>query len=112
MATSITFKQGDTHPPLDGTLSDQDGPINLTGAAVEVVLRTKGTVPTNRGGDCEITDAILGKVRYLIVTADTLSAQTFDGEFKITWSNGKVTRVPNSGYFSVVVEPNLGEAPA
>jgi hypothetical protein len=109
MADSRSLKRGDTYPFLRATLTDaNDDAINLTGATVRLILRTKGTTPTIVvDTDIDILDAPAGRVEYEWETADTASVNSFDGEFKITWGDGEVTYVPTEGFFTITVNPNL-----
>jgi hypothetical protein len=104
----LTIKRGDTYPFLKGTLSDADGVVNLTGAAVRVILKTKGTTPTVLvNGVCTITNPTGGQVEYEWLTPDTADVNTLDGEFEVTWGDGEITTFPNEGYFEVAVVPDL-----
>lgn len=104
----FTLKQHDTWPPLDATLEDAAGPINLTTAAsVKLILKTPSG-STTITGTCSIVSAVAGTVRYLWQTSDTASVNTFNAEFEITWNDGKIETVPNSGYFEVSVVADLG----
>lgn len=104
----FTLKQHDTWPPLDAALVDANGPINLTTAAsVKLILKT-ASGSTQIIGTCSIVSAVAGTVRYLWQTSDTASVNTFNAEFEITWNDGKIETVPNSGYFEVAVVADLG----
>lgn len=105
---AFIIKQHDTYPALTATLSDIVGPINLTGATVKVILKTAGVTPTTITGACTITNATAGAVSYLWVAADTASVNTFQGEFEITFANGRISTVPNDSYFSVDIKADLG----
>jgi hypothetical protein len=102
-----TFKQHDLWPPLVTVLEDDDGPIDLTNAASVKVLMKSGA--TRVSGRCTIAgDPTTGIVTYQWVSPDTDVAGTYDVEFEITWPSSRPETVPNSGYKSVVIEPDLG----
>lgn len=107
----FSLKQNDTWPPLEATLTDQDGPIDLS-AALGVRLLLKGqrrTSPAIVAGLCTILDPKTdGNVVYNWVPADTAVADLFNAEFEITWSDGSVQSVPNDRYFFVDIKPDLG----
>ncbi len=112
MATSedrppdFTTKQHDTWPPIEATLSDTNGALNLTGASVRLILKTvAGAVAVDAA--CSILDPLGGVVRYQWVPTDTATVATYQGEFEITWSDGKITTVPNDEYFKVVIVADL-----
>ena len=104
----FTIKQHDTWPALSATLSDQSGLINLTTATtVKLILKTASGSATITG-TCAIDDAVNGEVSYAWVSPDTDTVNSYNGEFEITWSNGKVTTVPNDTYFTVEIKADLG----
>ena len=105
---NFSLKQNDTWPALNATLSDVNGPINLTTATtVKIIIK-----PTGGGsaitGTCTIVSAAAGTVRYSWVSGDTALAGTYQGEFEITWADGKIGTVPNEGYFSLEILADLG----
>jgi len=102
----FTIKQHDTWPALRATLTDQDGPINLT-TATAIKLIMKGTAVTVTG-NCTVTDAPNGIVTYTWATGDLNTADTYNLEFEITWNTGKVETVPNDSYLTVKVVADLG----
>lgn len=104
----LTIKQHDTWPPVEATLSDANGPVNLTGAAVKLILKSAGAGATVVSGSCTIVSAVAGTVRYDWISADTASVNTLSGEFEVTWSTGKITTFPNDAYFSVEIKADLG----
>ena len=105
--SSLTIKQGSTYPPLQVTLSDENGPINLT-TAVSVELAMKGT-STLVTGSCVITSPTTGQITYNWGATDLNVIDTYNVEFQITWPSSKFQFVPNSGYDSIQVVATLGE---
>lgn len=104
----LTIKQNDTWPPIEAVLSDAAGPVDLTGAAVKLILKSAGAGSTVITGACTIVDAVAGSVRYTWLAADTASVNTLNGEFEVTWGDGNVTTFPNDAYFSVEIKADLG----
>jgi hypothetical protein len=103
MATKIKLVAGDTAPDLDVTLSDYSTgtPLDLSdsGDVIKFYYRVEGSSSTpttivctkpNGGSD--------GRVR---VSWGTLVVGEFEGEFEITFQNGKVQTVYDKLYFTV-----------
>ena len=108
------IKRGDFGPaqPLVGTLSDQNGPINLTDAlSVQLFMRSETLLI--KTGPAEITDAANGKIKYVFEGVegadpiDTAEAGTYRLEAKITWDDGSVQKVPNEGYLELEITEDL-----
>lgn len=107
------IKRGDSWPPLDATLSDQDGPINLTTASSVKLLFKTLTGSTTYTRTCTIISAAAGQVRYAWTLADAATGPTsvvnsFNLEWEITWSDSTITTVPNVGYKQLSVTQDLG----
>lgn len=100
----INMKQNDTWPLVNATLQDANGVINLTAAAsVKFLMRpTSGGSPKVNAA-CTIVSAAAGTVRYTWISADTDTVGTYNCEFEITWSDGKIGTVPNKTYVTVEV---------
>jgi hypothetical protein len=106
MASIYTIKQHDNYPSLVLTLTDQNGPINLsTATTVKLILKSGTTTIT---GTCNITTPTSGIVTYVWAAGDTSVVGTYDGEVEITWNTGKIETVPNDSYFTITVFPDLG----
>ena len=109
----VDIKRGDTWPPVDAVLSDQDGPIDLTTATSVKLLFKTTTGSTTYSRVCTITNAVAGAVRYSWTSADaatgpTSAVNSFNIEWEITWSDGGITTVPNVGYKSLAIVADLG----
>jgi hypothetical protein len=102
----FTIKRGDRRPILEATLTDEDGPIDLTSAASVKLLLKSGA--TTVDGACVVVSAVAGTVSYTWGATDTLIVGAYDAEFEITWSTGIVETVPNDSYFSVEFVQDLG----
>ena len=104
------IKKNDTWPPLEAVLMDQNGPINLTTAtSVKFLMRgTKRKNPFSTSGTCTVVDAPKGEVVFFWSPTNTSVADTYQGEFEISWADGSVGTVPNSGYLYVLVFDDLG----
>jgi hypothetical protein len=107
-----TIKRGDTGPPLNATLTDANGAINLTTATqVKILFASIDADPVDTfSGICTIVDAALGKVRFTWASdgSSTNIAATYNVEFEITWGDGTKWTVPNAAYNIVEIMPDLG----
>jgi len=108
MADAITIKQHDLYPPLQFTLSDANGPVDLsTAESITLLMKSGGTVVD---GTCTAdADQVTNKgvATYTWVSGDTDTAGTYDVEFEVAWPDG-IETFPNTGYLSIVIEPDLG----
>ena len=107
MTTEFHIKQNDRIPVLEQTLSDDAGPLDLTGASVAFRMRRQGSPSAlNLAGGASIFDAAGGVVRFAWGVGDTSTPGLYDAEWVITYAGGSRT-VPTSGFVLVVVESAL-----
>lgn len=104
------MKQGDLLPVLDATLLDENGvPINVTGLTVAFHLRKTGATALKVNAACSLVTPNQGLVRYTWVSGDTDTVGEYEGEFEITYAAPTRTLTcPNSGYFYVTINAQLG----
>jgi hypothetical protein len=104
----LTIKRGDTWPPLAATLTDEEGPIDLTTATtITLILKSQGQSPVTIEGVCDVVSAAAGTVKYEWEASDTNAVNTYDAEFEIEWADLTITTVPNEGYKEIAVVPDL-----
>ena len=106
------IKQNDTASFLTRDLKDAFGaPVNVTGAAVKFSMRVKpaGTIKVD-DEDAVIVTAGTGRVRYEWTAANTNTADEYEGEFQVTYANGKIQTFPNDGHIPVVITDDIGPA--
>ena len=104
------IKQNDTASFLTRDLKDAFGaPVNVTAAAVVFSMRVKpaGTVKVDEQ-ECTIVTAGIGRVRYEWTATNTNTADEYEGEFQVTYANGKIQTFPNDGYIPIVVTDDIG----
>ena len=102
-----TIKRGDTYPPLTVTLSDLNGPINLT-AASAVHLEMKSTVGTLIASlGCVIASPAGGVIQRNWGTTETSMVDTWSMEWEILWAAGGIQTVPNDGIRQLLVEQDI-----
>lgn len=110
---AFQIKENDLLPALNATLSDANGPVDLS-EATEVLFvmneRLGGT--TKVEGACVVvqvgdgTDGSKGKVRYDWVDGDTDTPKTYKGEFEADFGGKKLT-FPNTSYLDITIIPDL-----
>lgn len=97
----FSLKRGDTAIPLTAILSDNNGPLDLTGITVRFKMRG-ATLATTKVDGLAIVDpdqiANKGKVTYEWVDADVDMSGNFVGEFKL-FSGGKPLTFPNGNNY-------------
>jgi hypothetical protein len=110
----LVLNAGDLFPALTARLEKQNEEtgkweaLDLTGAtAIKVYMAADRTEVE---GTCTVVgEAEGGEVTYEWAAGDTDVPETYRGQFRLTLANGKPQRVPNKGYFTVEIQPNLGE---
>jgi hypothetical protein len=109
MAEPWIIKKGDTWPNWEGQLTDANGIVDLTNATSAKLMR----VPTG-GGSLQTltltfnTPRTLGFVTRDWQTGDNDTIGTFKCEVEVTWNDGSIETFPNTGVYTMVVEPDLG----
>ena len=104
------IKANDTASFLTRDLKDAFGaPVNVTGASVVFSMRVKpaGALKVTRQA-CAIVTAGTGRVRYEWTAANTNTADEYEGEFQVTYANGKIQTFPNDGHIPIVVTDDIG----
>ena len=104
------IKANDTASFLTRDLKDAFGaPVNVTAATVVFSMRVKpaGTLKVTRQ-TCAIVSGGTGRVRYEWIAADTDTADEYEGEFQVTYANGKIQTFPNDGHIPIVVTDDVG----
>ena len=104
------IKANDTASFLTRDLKDAFGaPVNVTGAAVVFSMRVKpaGALKVTRQV-CAVVAAGTGRVRYEWVAADTDVPDEYEGEFQVTYGNGRIQTFPNDGHIPIVVTDDVG----
>lgn len=105
----ITYKRGDTFPPLAVVLLDGTVATDLTAAASVRFLMadaTSGTVIVDAAAT--ITDAPTGAVSYLWSPGDLDIVGTYEAEFEVTWVGGGIQTFPSRRHLRIAVVSDLG----
>lgn len=104
------FKQNDTTPSIEAILKDANKlPVNLTGASVKFSMRVRpaGAVKVNGAAATIVGTATNGRVRYDWTASNTDTADTYEGEFEVTYSNGKLQTFPGEEYIIIKLEDDV-----
>jgi hypothetical protein len=99
MSVSYTIAQGDTEPPLDDILTDQDdNPVDLTLAtAVSIKYRLRpGGTPVTKSATVQ-GDPLLGQVRRTWDVGDTNVIGIYDYTWIVDFS-GREQTFPSNNY--------------
>ena len=104
----FTIKQGDIGPVLQDTLTLEDGtPINLTGATVQLAVRTlSAPAELTLSGAASVVNPTGGVVQYQWGAGDTATPGMFMGTWIVTFTQGPMT-FPTAGYLSIHIEESL-----
>lgn len=117
MSDTNTFylKVGDTYPNIETILKNGDGnPIDLTGATVRFRMSVAGGGNLMLEEDATLvtpqTGTDIGRVYYTWDTDDVAIAGTYQAEWIVTFSSGKIATFPRgvtngTDFNLVVIEP-------
>lgn len=105
----FVIKRGDTRRAIEATLFNPDGTkVNLTGATVKFVMRSRGADKTVKvNSDAIVADAPNGVVWYVWANADVDTIGTYDAEFRVTFADGKSDTWPNTSFLEIQVNETL-----
>lgn len=105
----FSMKANDRLPVIKAVLKRNGAPLDLTNAtSVDFIM--KGTGPTGAvkvNSPAEIVDAPGGVVQYAWAIGDTNTPGTYQGEWEITWQDGKPQTVPTKSYHAIEVAADL-----
>jgi hypothetical protein len=104
----IAMKVGDLRPIVQATISDSNGPVNLTGATVQFLMTPRGTGTPKVNSAATIVSPTAGTVSYSWSTTDTDTPGAYYAEFRAAMGDGTKCTFPNSTYLAVLILPKLG----
>jgi hypothetical protein len=103
---TITIKRNDTRDALKATLSNESGPVDLTGATVRFLMSKRKTIKVDRAA--QIKDAANGVVWMVFEQGDTDQDGLFNAEFEVTFPDNRIETFPNDGFISINIIKDLG----
>ena len=91
MAEKIKLVQGDTKPQVKLIISENDSPVDITGATVTLHFRAVGSSTTLFSRNASITDGSAGVATVVWQTSDLVrDAGDYEGEVEVVF--GDTTR--------------------
>ncbi len=100
------LKRNDTKEPIQATLSDQAGAVDLTGATVRFHMKNRaGTVVVD--APAEVVTPAGGVVRYQWQAEDTAAAGDFYAEWEVTFPSGAVQTFPNENDIGIRIAADV-----
>lgn len=103
------IKQNDTKVNLKATLSNESGPVDLTGCTVRFLMLGygKSELKINRETTL-IQDAANGIVWFVFETGDTAEAGHYKAEFEVSFPDGRKETFPSNGFITIEIKSDLG----
>jgi hypothetical protein len=91
---SLNFTQGDTAPDVTAVLHAEDDPLSPTDLSTATAVRFQMRLPEGKrykvDAAATIDDAVAGKVSYAWGANDLSQPGTYEAQWEITWTGGKV----------------------
>ena len=103
---TVTIKRNDTKDNIKATLSNESGPVDLTGATVRFLMSKRGIVKVDR--QVQIQDAVNGIVWMVFDQGDTNETGSFQAEFEVTFPDARIETFPNDGFILINIINDLG----
>src|SRR5688500_17423499 len=108
---SMTFKSGDT-PPVYADLTEivdgVEGPLNLTGASAEFLMRDiGGGLPDVAAPAVIESPPVNGVVRYDWGAGETDVPGEYEASFRITFAGGEQQTYPNEDFIYIIIEASV-----
>jgi hypothetical protein len=103
---TVTLKRGDTKVNLKATLSNESGPVDLTGCQVRFFMSKRNSNKVNK--EALIQTETMGLVWVVFEQEDTDTSGTFQAEFEVTFPDERKETFPNNGYILINIQSDLG----
>lgn len=97
----LTIKQNDNGIGIKATLSNEQGPVNLTDAEVLFVMG-EHEIPS------QIVDAENGQVLVVFESIHTEVPGIYPAEFEVRFPDGRNETFPNDDYIKIHIMKDLG----
>ena len=106
-----TRKVNDTLPPLDATLSDADGPFDMTNYRPRFVMKSSGDVVIADGstanGQVQALDTTAGRLRFNFSSSHVDTPGNYLAEFELSTPSTQRITFPSATHISIVLKPEL-----
>lgn len=107
MAFTYIYKRGDTWPPITATLGDGNGPFDLTGHTVRLIVSPAAAgAPPLLNVVAAVPNPTAGAVSYTPGANDL----SIIGSYRVEWEDilpsGAIRRLPTNDFDSLTVGPN------
>lgn len=103
---TIYLKKNDTKDNIKATLSNESGPVDLTGATVRFLMSKKGAIKVDR--QAQIQDAAAGIVWMVFEHGDTDEQGLYQAEFEVIFPDARIETFPNDGFVLINIISDLG----
>lgn len=103
---TFIINQGERLPPFEVTISDVNGPVDLTGAAVLLQYRLAGTLPWVSRAILDpsgFLDRVGGLIRYEWLAGETDIAGVYQVRYVVQFAGGKVQSFPTLLFDQMVI---------
>ena len=111
MSNKFYIKQGDLWPSLQAYLKQINNDIISLGQTdivqITIVQKRKPNTPIVNHQNVTIINGPQGLVEYAFKGNETALAGEFIGEFLVKFNGTIPARIPNEGYFDVIITPKL-----
>lgn len=104
----VVLKRNDTKKPLKAVLSNESGPIDLTGCTVRFIMSNAATKIAKINREVLIQDATNGTVWVVFEDGETDTPGSYKAEFKVTYSDFRIETFPEDGYITIEIQKDLG----
>lgn len=109
-SNKLSFKRGDTADPLELTLEDSTGAVDLTNAdSVLLYMKDSKGVKKIDGAAMTVVVAADGTVKRDWASDDVDTAGVFRIEVVVLWSGGKTTTFPSRDAVTVTIQERIRE---
>ena len=102
------FKKGSTADPLDATLKDRSGAIDLsTASSVTLYMRSRDGTNKIDGEEMIVINAAEGQVRYNWGATDVNIPGVYHVEIHVNFGGSTIEIFPNTGQNTIRIDENL-----
>lgn len=108
MAVDFQIKKGDTRPAIQATISSL--PTDVLNTVVFYMSDKSGVRKVNAGSGTIVQQPSTTQpaiVKYQWQVGDTDTAGVYNGEFEVTYSDGRIETYPNQRYLTIEVLESL-----